>query len=225
MSETVDPLTRYLETLRDLADALSSSEADLDCFFLHRDRAFVHMLLMIEQRLAKIENLCGTCVLAENGLDGARIQRLLVAPGERNSAIREVRSFTKHAKKLIVIDPYLYGEQKKDAEKFAADFARAARFHGRDLKEVHLLYSSKHGKTNAVRKALRKCASDASVVLTDSDTSDIHDRIWIADRTRALVVGNSFGGLGRERASFLLELPGSDLLRLLSFLDDNGYLR
>jgi len=56
-----------------------------------------------------------------------------------------------------------------------------------------------------------------SIKLSLRTNSKIHDRVWIADKNTAFVIGTSFGGLGR-RLAFLLDLPSEDLTRFKRYL-------
>ena len=60
--------------------------------------------------------------------------------------------------------------------------------------------------------------------MTEHGTDTVHDRVWIADRKRGLVVGTSFNGLG-SRAAFLLPLPDPDLVAVLEYLDEHSLSR
>jgi len=148
----------------------------------------------------------------------------LVVSGGRHLGLKEIRDFTRDATNLIVIDPYAYGGEKATAGEYAKEFARAARFRSKVLEAVHIVYSSRHGKAHAVKKALADSARNDGVRLTDCDCDSIHDRVWIKDRAEGLAVGTSLGGLGK-RATFLLELPVADLNYLLDYVDENNLSR
>lgn len=148
---------------------------------------------------------------------------LVVEPGERREALKHLKGFTKDSEKLVIVDPYFFGGDTAGSDKFASEVVEVARL--RNLNRLHVIYSSAHGNTLARQRAIKDACSDEQVHYTTHDTPDVHDRVWIADRARAVVVGNSIGGLGRERASFILPLPGEDLYNLLAFLDKRGFMR
>ncbi|TOB05723.1 hypothetical protein CGK13_21800, partial [Vibrio parahaemolyticus] len=79
-------------------------------------------------------------------------------------------------------------------------------------------------KTNAVKTSIERMFKDNGIFFSTATTEEVHDRVWISDRNRALVVGTSLNGIG-NRAAFLLPLPDSDLNELLDFLDEKSLSR
>ena len=136
---------------------------------------------------------------------------------DRGQGLRDIRAFTSGTTKLIVIDPYAYAGESRESGRYVSELAKAA--HLPELKALHVVFSSSRGNTALIRKGIARVARESGAKFTDTDSDLIHDRIWIADRERALVVGTSFGGLG-SKAAFLLPLPGIDLKELLRFLDE-----
>lgn len=144
--------------------------------------------------------------------------RLLVAPGERSDGLREVRDFTAGVKRLTILDPYFFSGKVSRAKAIAQDFAKTARLAQGQLKALHVVRNEAKDTTK-VLGAIRKLLKDSGVRLTLSSTDELHDRVWIADGVRAVVVGTSFNGLG-TRAAFILSLPKADLDAILEFLHD-----
>ena len=165
------------------------------------------------------------CPLAESGIDDDTFLRLVSTPGSRPSATKSLREFTKNTRRLIVVDPYAYGPSNAEAEDYVEDFAKTTRIHGSNLEALHIVYSENHGNTQKVKKRIKSVAKENGVKFSHVNTRKIHDRVWIADRRKAVLVGNSFQGLGRERTSFLLNIPDSDLNTFLSYLDKNNWSR
>lgn len=161
------------------------------------------------------------CPLSEARADGDRLTEMLTAPGSRPAAIRELRDFTREAQRLIVIDPYIYSGKKTEAEERAEEFAKAASM-GKVLRDLHVVFDPERS-TKRVRTQFKRAARERGVKVSEQESTEIHDRIWIADRRRGLVVGTSLGGLG-GRLAFLLPLPQPDLQALLEFLGDRGLL-
>jgi hypothetical protein len=91
------------------------------------------------------------------------------------------------------------------------------------LKSLHVIFNSKRGNDTAIKEEFEKVAKLSKCLLKKSDTDKIHDRIWIKNVKEAIVVGTSFGGLGK-RLSFILELPNDDLKALLEYLRDENLL-
>ena len=168
----------------------------------------------VERRLTAVQEAVGhvslACPLAERGEGDGGMMRLLVGPpgsaATRQEGIKEIRDFTREAERLVIVDPYAYGGEGAAAGEYVDELCKAARLDGKTLRELHIVYSSRHGNTNAIKKELSERAYKAQVKLTDRDSEKVHDRIWLADGKRGLVVGTSFGGLGRSRAAFLLPL-------------------
>lgn len=148
---------------------------------------------------------------------------LLVAPGGRDAGIKEIRDFTKNSEKLIIIDPYIFSGKSSQAKKIAEDFARTARLAENTPKNIRVIYNPEK-VTKEVKRAIEKSAKEYGVTLTSIGTEEIHDRIWISDRSRGLVVGTSLSGLGK-RVAFLLDLPKADLDAILDFLDERKLSR
>lgn len=155
------------------------------------------------------------CPLRQNSPD---LLRLLVGPGERVEGLRELRDFTADAKHLTIVDPYFFSGDPSRATEIAEDFKLTARVKQKSLNAVHVVRNDRHDE-KAVLRAIKKVISAARIPLTLSSTGELHDRVWIADRTRAVVVGTSLNGLG-SRAAFILSLPDADLHAILEFLDN-----
>ncbi len=150
---------------------------------------------------------------------------LVTLPGQRTVGLKELRDFTVEAEDLIIVDPYVFSGTTERAVNIAEDFKRTARVGGKWLKRVHFIYdSSAKCTTKTVKSAISQVLKDSSIKMSSRATNLMHDRVWIADRKRALVVGTSFNGLG-GRAAFLLPLPDPDLQALLEFLDANSLSR
>lgn len=148
------------------------------------------------------------------------IVHLLTRPGQRSIGLKELRDFTGEAESLIIVDPYVFSGSSERAEAIAAEFKRTARVAGKWLKRVHFIHdSSRKNTTKAVKLAISRVLRESSIQMSSRSSTEMHDRVWIADRKRALVVGTSFNGLG-GRAAFLLPLPDPDLQALLEFLDE-----
>ena len=211
----------------------------------------------------------------------------MVEHGMRSEAIKEIVSYTKGAKEITVIDPYMLGSitakseinerfiniasdrkvsieilnelnnelnrsfqsveklliyikrkvdlsssNEKKLKKIAtdlfiddcyiSDFMKA--ISSKTIKKLNVLYSGSHSSNSRVRKELiNKCRKN--VFFHDLDENEdiaIHDRIWIIDSQKAIVVGNSFGGLGMHAISFILPLPNEDLENLKRVLSECG---
>lgn len=146
---------------------------------------------------------------------------LTVTPGHRKEAFEYLKDFTKGSKDLVIVDPYFYGGEADEirADSYIGEVAKSIKL--QKLNSLHIIYSSRHGKTSNIKRSIKELASEYSVTLTHADTDLIHDRIWIKDRSEALVIGTSLGGLGRSRVSFIIPLPNDDLQEFIKFLTIN----
>ena len=161
-----------------------------------------------------------SCPLSNSGSNQIH---MLTKPGERSNGLKELRDFTRESESLIIVDPYFFSGKKTNAEKITDDLERCTRAKQKSLKRVHVIFDSS-SETQSVRKCITNMFKSNGVHLSMATTDEVHDRVWVSDRERALVVGTSLNGIG-NRAAFLLPLPDTDLNELLDFLDNNSLSR
>lgn len=121
---------------------------------------------------------------------------------------------------LIITDPYLFtGSRKTDPEVYAASVGKIlapALTAGLRITAV----VSRDGNNTKVREAvedeLHTRMNDLTVSVIES--SDFHDRFWIADRSRGLIVGTSLNKIG-TKIFFVDELSEDDLHDVLDEVD------
>jgi hypothetical protein len=224
------PRKRYFEWVKAWAEAGLAGDQEVHPLPAPFLDPVCHEILV---RLSEVEAAvvkAGRCPMAGSAGDGPPVVEALIGPAgssrtaTRTDGLREIRDFTHAVENLVVIDPYAYGgEAGEKAERYVEEFAKATRIGSAALKKLHIIFNSKCGRTKAIIEGIALRASNAGVELTDNDTDLFHDRVWIADRSRGLVVGTSFGGLG-NRAAFLLQLPEFDLRHVLGFIDENGLM-
>ncbi len=180
-------------------------------------------LRRLEAMVAQLAKRDMSCAL--RGSKGGAHVGMLIGPesATRSDAIKEIRDFTLGATNLVLIDPYAAGASTDSAESYVDQLVRAARIDGKELKSLHIIFDSEKSNTKAVWKELKRRTKSADVRFTRHDAGEIHDRIWIADRKKGLVVGTSFGGIG-QRYAFLLPLPEHDLKSMLAAIDANEYM-
>lgn len=123
----------------------------------------------------------------------------------------------------MIIDPYIFSVEKEQAERFAKDLMESARVGGQWLEQIHFVHDPRHTRSG-IKGCIEQRLKKKRIRMTDKPTTEIHDRVWIADRQRAIVVGTSLNGIGK-RAAFLLPLPDCDLNALLDFLDQKALSR
>ena len=143
---------------------------------------------------------------------------------KRAEVIKDIKDFTKDTGNLIVIDPYIYRRTKDmEIEKYVAEFSKSANL--KNLKKIHIIYNyfdSNNDEEKKIRDGIKKMASGVS--FSDKKDITIHDRVWIADREKALVIGSSLNSIGGKKICFILKLPDEDLKELLKYLDDNNLI-
>lgn len=103
------------------------------------------------------------------------------------------------ASELIIIDPYLFPDRPQLGEqeygKFLAELI--APILAPDASVTCLVNRKVNRDVQTVTEDhLRTLVPDAT--LQAKETEDFHDRFWIADRKRGVVVGSSFNGLGKR---------------------------
>lgn len=196
-------------------------------FLRYRFYPFHNELILekLDQINERLKNQSFQCRLTDE-TDG--IMKMLVAPRHgqneiqemRNKGLKEIRDFTRDSEELIIIDPYIFGGSTDSASQYIEEFQRCSRCDAPSLKKIHIIYSSNHGNTKAIKDGIKKIVSQKCKI-TNHDTEKIHDRIWIKNKTEAIVVGTSFGTIG-NRLCFILELPQYDLKALLEYLESEN---
>lgn len=121
---------------------------------------------------------------------------------------------------LIITDPYLFTDsRKRDSQDYAASLVRMiapALTTGLRITAV----VSKPGNNATVRAAvvdqLHALGHELDINVVESDA--FHDRFWIADQERGLIIGASLNKIGR-RIFFVDELSRSDVAAVLAEVD------
>jgi hypothetical protein len=130
--------------------------------------------------------------------------------GQRGVALELLRRFIESARSLIVCDAYFFADGTAEhVEDFMSILPLGT------IQTVEIFFREKPDWVVPVQQAL----AERNVSLQLYRTRDIHDRIWIADGNKAIHVGTSFNGLGRQTA-FLLSLPDEDLAEFLEVLTE-----
>lgn len=121
---------------------------------------------------------------------------------------------------LIVTDPYFFTNgRQKDSEVYAASVGRMLEpALTRGLSLTFVVEPAQHNADvrAAVQAELHRRCEGLTVSVVES--SDFHDRFWIADRSRGLVVGASLNKIGRK-LFFVDELNDEDVAAVLIELD------
>ena len=175
-----------------------------------RHENIISRLESLDSKISEISSCCS---------ENSDAMQFMVSAGGRSSAIADLRGFTAYAGELIIIDPYFLSGDRSNARHDAEELLKVLNAKRKKLTKVHIIYDPAGGETRGRVKQIITQFDAENVKVTKKGTSKIHDRIWIADKQRAKLVGNSIGGLGEKKLSFILDLPQSDLEKLLNFLD------
>ncbi|WP_340401073.1 hypothetical protein [Paenibacillus sp. FSL H8-0079] len=237
--ELIELIKKRNMLLSELMHSSESSNTELDPILFrefifrdeydHRILVALHELRDLIERLENNQRKEVLCPLVGESGDSNPLHAVIAETFDkskkeaRNEGLKEIRDFTREAESLIIIDPYMYGGEASKSREYVDEFARVSRIKARHMKRIHIIYSSNHGKTKKIMDDIKDLARENDCILTDYDTDKIHDRVWIADRKRAIVVGTSLGGIG-NRLSFILELPKYDLSALIEYLNDKNLI-
>jgi hypothetical protein len=140
---------------------------------------------------------------------------MVIAQGDPNPGVDLLKKRMANAKELIICDPYFffYDPIHKSENEYVKEITSILP----NKKLNDLTIYCKKPKSPSIIKNLKSQISpkvDCHVYAVN----DIHDRVWIKDATRGLLVGTSFGGLGKK-VTFIINLPKKDLVDFLELLD------
>ena len=126
------------------------------------------------------------------------------------------------ASDLIIVDPYLFPPTPSLGE--AGYARRLADLIAPLLDEDATVRCVVNKRANArvaagVRENLALLKPGVSLMIRESE--DFHDRFWIAEKSRGVVVGASLNGLG-SRLFFIDELDAEDVAAILKVLETIG---
>lgn len=170
----------------------------------------------IDSRINRLEECCSSNSSSMELL----VNRSSWQSGQ-GAAGRTLNSFVAESGELIVIDPYFlspHGRPQEDLKKIyeALDIQNAK------LRHIHIIHEK--GANDIIKQGLEEKLKELSIGYSYSQTDIIHDRIWISDRSSALLVGHSLGGVGGDKLTFIVDLPEKDLHGLIVFLNANKLL-
>lgn len=121
---------------------------------------------------------------------------------------------------LVITDPYLFTRSRvKDSKVYAASLGTMmgpALVKGLEITAVVKPSENDPKVRAAVEAELR--GREPGLRLSVVESEDFHDRFWIADRARGLIVGASLNKIGR-RIFFVDELSDTDVVAVLSEVD------
>lgn len=121
---------------------------------------------------------------------------------------------------LLITDPFLFtGSRKSDCHDYAASVVRMiAPTLADGLHITAIVSSSQNNETVRTAVLDQLHARGQKLEVTVVESNDFHDRFWIADRARGLVIGTSLNKIGC-RIFFVDELSRSDVKAVLAEAD------
>lgn len=138
---------------------------------------------------------------------------MVIPVGEPNPGREILRRRVAKAKELIICDPYFFHDPYKDEGKYIEGIISILPL---SYLEKLLIFCKQPRSSTIIRNFIKTI--DPKVELEVYEVNDIHDRIWIKDLAKGVVVGTSFGGIG-NKLTFILNLPKRDLQDLLQLFD------
>ena len=119
------------------------------------------------------------------------------------------------ARRMIVVDPYLYGSSK-DLASVSSRFAKMIGWLGDSLEEITTFINGHSQSKQHLQAAVT--SARPSIRFDDRVQDDLHDRFWIdPDAKRGIVFGTSLNGLGLKLA-LVDRLSDDDVETILSHL-------
>ncbi|PEQ92940.1 hypothetical protein CN481_14215 [Bacillus sp. AFS006103] len=132
----------------------------------------------------------------------------------KSKSFDELSKFAKSATELIVIDNYF----TRDSERFSKNFLQC--LDKSTLKTLYIIYNPAKGnraQPSILMDIYNHLGSQIDV--KPIPTHEVHDRVWIVDRSEAKIVGSSLNELG-TKLSYILDLTTSDLNDTIDFLKE-----
>jgi hypothetical protein len=197
------------ETDTDIRNALK------DTMFrdLFRDREFDYRLRQIERSI-EVMSRWGEHQCRFKNVDDEVVVKLMIASGtdERNVGIKHLKDWIGSSTALTIADPYFLRNTRSTTILQYAD--SITDLLPVSLKCLELFVGPKVVKYQkpAIVTWFNELCVTRGIKLSVYHQEHLHDRVWINDAKKPLVVGTSFNGLG-NKCTFLLALDDSDTLR------------
>lgn len=138
-------------------------------------------------------------------------------PRQARDLVRARVCGLKPQREMLIVDPYLMTSRRtSDADAYAREVLEVVAPLVEDVEELRLVVSGRN-TGQPVRTALTGQLRDAHPQLAVDvvETEDFHDRFWIADGQRGLVMGTSLNGIGR-RIFLIDDLSSTDVKDVLA---------
>ncbi len=123
--------------------------------------------------------------------------------GSIGDMLREQLENLSPSKEIIIVDGYVFKpknhEKPKDHLKFFTDIFSPTI---RNIKHINFITKPRYPKY--IYDYFKKTLNDLNpeLIVDCNTTEKFHDRFWIIDRTKGLVIGTSLNGIGNQYALF-----------------------
>lgn len=170
--------------------------------------------------------------------DSDEILNIFMSPKDdsRENGCKTIHDFAKNARELLIIDPYMYKPVRKEPkedisisiENTISEFKKTVSFQDGKLEKItviHSGYSEKSKKVNTdkmnedLRRQFKKLNS-GKIEFSDFNWEELHDRIWIKDQKKGIMVGQSFNGLG-NKVGLIVNIPPKDVDDIIDYCNKN----
>lgn len=115
---------------------------------------------------------------------------------------------------MIIIDPYLFYSEQDDYCGLLASIIKHSK-----AKTIIAITDKKNCKESSVEKIRSKSGKTIDIKYS----SDIHDRFWIANRSKGFYTGTSFNGVGK-RISLINMIPDNDVVEIIRELREQSII-
>lgn len=137
----------------------------------------------------------------------------VIMTGDPKSGKNLIMNRMAKAQALTICDPYFFNHSYQNEENYIEDIISI-------LPSEHLqnliIFCRRPRSSTIIRKFKKRIPSNVQCQVYE--VNDIHDRVWIKDSNKGLVVGTSFGGIGKK-VTFILNLPKKDLIDFMEMLE------
>jgi len=165
-----------------------------------------HELKRINQKLDSLNENGSRFVCQLN--EDRNVYHLISSLANYKEAIKDFRSWLVGTSALTIADPYFFSFNKSKLHRTESDYTEAIiNILPNNVSEVEVFHLP--GPNKRIHEKFQKHCRNKQIRFKNYPTNEIHDRVWVKDKSEGKVIGTSFGGLGNKIA-FILDLPDVD---------------
>lgn len=136
------------------------------------------------------------------------ISYLITGLANYKEAIKDFGSWLIGASSLIIADPYFFSFKETKVYRTEAAYTDAIiKILPSSLEEVEVFHLP--GPNKRIMEKFKKHCWKKEIRFKNFSTREIHDRVWIKNRSEGKAIGTSFNGIG-NKVAFILDLPSED---------------